>query len=362
MAAVEILQVIPELDPGGAELILLSLCRLLPRERFRVTVAALDGRGALAERVRTIGCEVEDLGLRSSWSPAAGRRLREVILRRRPALVHSHLFRAHLALGAAAKKMSGLVTVATEHQADPRGWALWFMRRATRRMSAITAVSDGVRRHLIAHGFPADHVRTVANGINVEEIDAVAPAARHELGLPEGARVAAFVGRLTQQKGLDILLAAMRQLVAVRPELHLLVAGRGQPEKIDEPRLADRVHFLGWRGNVPAILKAADVVVLPSRWEGLSLVLLEAMAARRPVVATQVEGQGEVIEDGVSGLLVPPEDPAALGAAMERILSDAAFGRHLGEAARRKVEQSYTDRKMAARYAALYDELLARIQ
>jgi starch synthase (maltosyl-transferring) len=357
MAAVEILQVIPELDPGGAELILLSLCRLLPRERFRVTVAALDGRGALAERIRTLGCEVEDLGVRSFWSPAA-RRLQEVILRRRPALVHSHLFRAHLALAAAARHVPGLVTVATEHQADPRGWALWLLRRATRRASAVTTVSDGVRRHLIAHGFPADRVRTVANGINVEEIDMAAPAARRELGLPEGARVAAFVGRLTQQKGLDILLAAMRQLVAVRPELHLLVAGRGRSEKINEPRLADRVHFLGWRNNVPALLKAADLVVLPSRWEGLSLVLLEAMAARRAVVATRVEGQGEVIEDGVSGLLVPPEDPAALGAAMERILADAALGRHLGEAARRTVEQSYTDRKMAARYAALYDELL----
>ncbi len=358
MAAIEILQVIPELDPGGAEMILLSLCRLLPRERFRVTVAALDGRGALAERIRTLGCEVEDLGVRTPWSPTAGRRLREVILRRRPALVHSHLFRAHLALAPASRKMPGLVTVATEHQADPRDWALWLLRRATRRASAVTAVSDGVRRHLIAHGFPADRVRTVANGINIEEIDAALPAARREFGLPDGARVAAFVGRLTQQKGLDVLLAAMRPLVAARPELHLLVAGHGRPAKITEPRLADRVHFLGWRSNVPALLKAADLVVLPSRWEGLSLVLLETMAARRAVVATQVEGQGEVIEDGASGLLVPPEDPAALGAAMERVLTDAALGRHLGEAARRTVEASYTDRKMAARYAAMYDELI----
>lgn len=362
---VTVLQVLPEVDPGGAERIVLSLARHLPGDRFHVEIATLDGRGSLAEEFRSLGCPVRDLGVKDSLHLiVAGRRLRELIGAVRPAIVHSHLLRAHLAAAGAGRCPGVVATAATEHQADPRRWALRLLRRATRRTTIVTAVSDGVRRHLLAAGFDAGRVTTIANGIELDPIDRAARLAPAELGLPPEARMALFVGRLTRQKGLDVLLAAMARLAPDVPAIHLLVAGDGEARSSLEGLasrlgLSARVHFLGRRDDVSQLMKTAHLAVLPSRWEGLSLVLLEAMAAGLPVVATRVEGQAEVIEDGVSGLLVPSEDPAGLAEAMRRLLGDAALSARLGEAAAEKVRREHSAETMAARYAELYNHLLA---
>jgi len=381
---VTVLQVLPEVDPGGAERIVLSLARHVPRDRFRLELAALDGRGALAAESRALGCPVHDLGLAppdgrlyltsyalSVWR--SRRRLRQLIAQIRPTIVHSHLFRAHLAASCAPGCAGVRATLATEHQADPRRWALGLIRRATRRAACVTAVSDGVRRHLVAHGFAPARLETIPNGIELSPIDQAVPLTAAELGLPDGARLALFVGRWTPQKGVDVLLEAMRKLVGDVPDLHLVVVCGKQPSwggQVFDPQtdgpplleqwgLAGRAHFLGYRNDVPRLMKSAHLVVLPSRWEGLSLVLLEAMAAGRPVVATAVEGQAEVVADGVNGLLVPRENPAALAAAMRRVLGDAPLARRLGNAAAEKARRDHSAETMALRYAALYDRLLA---
>jgi glycosyltransferase involved in cell wall biosynthesis len=381
-----VLQVLPEVDPGGAERIVLSLARHLPHDRFRVELAALDGRGAMAEQFRALGCPVHDLGLAppdgrlyltsyalSVWR--SRRRLRQLINKVRPEIVHSHLFRAHLAAAHAPGCPGVRATLATEHQADPRRWALGLIRRATRRTSCVTAVSGGVHRHLAAHGFEAARLETIPNGIELSPIDQAAPLSAAELGLPEGAHIALFVGRWTPQKGVDVLLEAMRKLVADVPDLHLVMACGKQPswggQVFDPPTdgppllrawgLEGRAHFLGYRDDVPRLMKTAHLVVLPSRWEGLSLVLLEAMAAGRPVVATAVEGQSEVLADGVNGLLVPRENPGALAAAMRRVLDDAPLASRLAAAAAEKARSDHSAETMASRYAALYDRLLARL-
>jgi len=363
MAAIDVLQLLPELDPGGAERVVLALACLLPRDRFRVSVAALDGRGALADAFRDAGCDVHDLGSRKRSPMRAAGPLRRLIERTRPTVLHSHLFRAHLAarLAGAARRVP--VTVATEHQADPRWWAVRMARWATRPATRVTAVSDGVRRHLVRHGFPPDRVCTVANGIDPEPFDGAEPLPRSELGLPDDAQVALFVGRLTRQKGVDVLLGALSALVAALPHLNVLIAGDG-PDRASLEQLARRLNvagrarFLGRRDDVPRLMKTADAAVLPSRWEGLSLVLLEAMAARLPVVATTVEGHSEVIEDGVTGLLVRPEDPAALAGALRRAVTDRVAAGRLGAAARQTLEDRYTSAAMAARYEHAYDALL----
>ena len=363
MAPANVLQVVPEVDPGGAERIVLSLARLLPPERFRVSVAALDGRGRLGGAFRDAGCTVHDLGARGRWSPGAAGRLRRLIRSTGPAIVHSHLFRAHLAAARAVRGNRPPVTLATEHQADPRRWALGVLRWATRRTTLVTAVSEGVRAHLVAHGFAPQRVRTVLNGIDVEAAGGAAARSPAELGLPEGAQAVLFAGRLMRQKGLDVLLCAVSRVAADLPSLHLLVAGdgphRGQLETQSAALgLRGRVHFLGWRDDMPRVMRSACAAVLPSRWEGLSLVLLEAMAAGLPVVATSVEGHAEVLEPDVTGLLVAPDDAGALAGALRRLLSDAALSGRLGAAAGEVVRRRHTAEAMASRYAALYAELL----
>ena len=361
---VTVLQVLPEVDPGGAERIVLSLARHLPPGRFRVEVAALDGRGALAEGFRALGCPVHDLGCRTPLHlMVAGGRLRKLVAEVRPAIVHSHLLRAHLAAAGAGRWPGVSATVATEHQADPRRWALRLIRRATRGTTRVTAVSNGVRRHLLAAGFDAARMTTVANGIELDGLGAARPLERSLLGLPGEARVALFTGRLTYQKGLDILLKAMAGQAAEAQAMHLLVAGEGQARPSLEGLamrlgVSPRVHFLGRRDDVRQLMKSVHLAVLPSRWEGLSLVLLEAMAAGLPVVTTAVEGAAEVLEDGVSGVLVPGEDPAALGAAMRRVFDDPALARRLGEAAAEKVRRDHSAEGMAAGYVKIYEHLL----
>lgn len=290
-------------------------------------------------------------------------RLRELIARLQPDIVHSHLLRAHLAVSLATCCRRAPMIIMTEHQADPRWWALRLLRMAARKATAVTAVSEAVRLHLLAHGFSSDRVLALPNGIDIETIARAEPVSRGRLGLPEDARVLLFVGRLTRQKGLDILLNAFSMVAAEAPEAQLLVAGDGEDRRELEDLaewlgLGRRVHFLGRRDDVPGLLKAAEACVLPSRWEGLSLVLLEAMAAGRPIVATRVEGHQEVLTEGRTGLLVEPQSPDALASALRRLLADAPLAARLGAAARDRVSREFTATAMTSRYVNLYDELL----
>jgi glycosyltransferase involved in cell wall biosynthesis len=364
MSPVHVLQVLPELDPGGAERIVLSLARHLPAHGFRVSIAALDGRGTLAAEFKQLDCRVTDLGLRRRFALRAARRLREVIRRDRPTIVHSHLFRAHLASARAVRGTDVRITVATEHQADPRRWAMRLLRWTSRNTTAITAVSEDVRQHLVAQRFRPDRVHTLANGIEIAPIDQAAAIPMDGLGLPADAQVALFAGRLTRQKGLDILLRAMATLGPSHPDLHLLVAGEGD-ERASLQRLASQlaltscVHFLGHREDVAGLMKTAHAAVMPSRWEGLSLVLLESMAAALPLVATNVAGHTELVTNGQTGLLVPPEDPVALAAAMKRLLEDRPRASCMAAAACDRVRSAFTAEQMAERYGRLYHKLLS---
>ncbi|NLX59260.1 MAG: glycosyltransferase [Phycisphaerae bacterium] len=360
MARRQVLQLLPELDPGGAERVVLTLARHLPHDRFDVSVAALDGRGPLAESFRAAGCAVHDLGGRGRVAAGGAMGLRRLLRTLRPDIVHSHLLRAHLAVAWAPCRAHAGAIVMTEHQADPRGWAVRLLRHASRRAAALTAVSEGVRRRLVACGVPAERVVTVPNGIEIEPFATAEPLPAGAMGLPHGVHAALFVGRLAHQKGLDVLLRAMALPGAADASCHLLVAGEG-PERPaleslgERLGVASRVHWLGRRDDVAALMKAAAVVVLPSRWEGLALTLLEAMAAGRPVVATRVEGQADAIDHERTGLLVEPESPEALAAALRRVLEDRAAADAMGREAAAHVAAHFTAAGMAARYAAVYD-------
>jgi glycosyltransferase involved in cell wall biosynthesis len=182
------------------------------------------------------------------------------------------------------------------------------------------------------------------------------------LGVESASAVVGAVGRLVRQKGFDTLLAALPALLARRPGTQLAVVGEG-PERESLARLArargvgEAVVFAGFRPDAPRLLPAFDVLAVPSRREGAPLVTLEAMAAGVPVVASAIPGIDEQITDGVEGLLVPPDDPPALAAALARVLDDRALAARLGEAGRRRVRAAYDVRDTVARTLALYHEV-----
>jgi glycosyltransferase involved in cell wall biosynthesis len=230
------------------------------------------------------------------------------------------------------------------------------------------AVSQGVKDYLVEQvGLDPAGVRVVPNGVDMAAIDAArpGPAVRQELGLPEDVPVIGLVGRLDHWgKGHKELFEAMAGLKKRYPVQALIVGGGRREAEMRELAaglgLAGQAHFLGQRQDVPDLLKAMDIFVLPSYSEGLSLALLEAMAAGLPVIATAVGGTPEVVTDGVTGLLVPPRDPEALAGALERLLADPAGARALGNKAREHVRERYSLDRLGREINEIHEELVTK--
>jgi glycosyltransferase involved in cell wall biosynthesis len=210
-------------------------------------------------------------------------------------------------------------------------------------------------------------VRVVANGVDVAAIDSARPGplVRRELGLPESSPVIGLVGRLDHWgKGHKELFEAMAILKERHP-VHALIVGGGR--RIDEIKalaaslgLDGEVHFLGTRRDVPDLLNAMDIFVLPSYSEGVSLALLEAMAAGLPVIATAVGGLPEVVTDGENGLLIPPRDAEALATALARLLEASDFAKKLGQNARKHVREHFSLDRLGREINEIYEELVEK--
>jgi glycosyltransferase involved in cell wall biosynthesis len=188
---------------------------------------------------------------------------------------------------------------------------------------------------------------------------------RAELGLPADAALIAVVGRIEDQKGVDLLVRAVPAVIGEVPRAHVLVVGdgtrRAEAEALaDALGVADRVHFTGWRHDLAHVLRAVDVLALPSRWEAFGIVNLEAMAAAKPVVGFAVEGIPEVVVHGETGLLSPPGAVEDLARDLVRVLSDPDLAARLGAAGRRRFLEQFTPERMVQAHVELYEQLLNR--
>jgi glycosyltransferase involved in cell wall biosynthesis len=188
---------------------------------------------------------------------------------------------------------------------------------------------------------------------------------RAELGLDGGSRLIAMVGTLKEVKGHRYMIDAMAALVPCHPDLHLLLAGDGELRESLEAQVADaglqaHVHFLGSRDDVVELLVASDLLVLPSLWEGLSMALLEAMAAGLPIVASEVSGTVQAIVPGEHGLLIPPGDVQAIVDGVSRVLSDPDRARAMGAAAKERAIAEFSAVKQARNHLSLYHRTLAK--
>lgn len=327
----KIVHLITTLDVGGAEKHLLWLGAAQVQRGHALRVIYLKGKGSLSAEFAAAGMAVEQLAFeRGSQLLSVLRGLRRRLHELAPDVLHSHLLKAD-ALAALAVP-AGVALVSSKHN-DERALLATSVGLVhgllSRRADRIIALSDHVARFVSRHGrVPVARIRRVYYGVDAEALAPRRPRAdvRAELSLSDETPLLVCVGRIAPQKDHPTLLSAMQLLP---PEVVLLVVG-GDPfgdglqrleADVQARGLQARVRLLGIRHDVPDLLGASDLFVLPSLWEGLGLVFLEAMAARLPVVATNVSAIPEVVQDGVSGWLVPPGDPDALADAIRDGLS-----------------------------------------
>lgn len=374
-----ICQLITELGDAGAERCVYELATRLDRRRFAPHVAALRG-GPYADRLAAAGVPVTVLGMATKADALRLGRLPAVLRRWRIDLLHTHLFHADLAgrLAAAAAGVRHLVHSVHVAEARWRPWQFAFARWARPRAERIVGVSQAVcEHHRQRSGLPAGLYEAIPNGIDVGRY-ARDPLARQRLrrrwGLDDRDVAVVFCGRLDPQKGLDTFLDALDRLAgpagsdgasrpADRPPIRALIAGDGPQRGLVTDALARRplgrcTRYLGFWPDVPGLLSATDLLAMPSRWEGFGLAAAEAMAAELPVVATRVAGLSEVVADGQTGLLVAPEAPAALAAALGELAGDPARRAELGAAGRQRVRTRFTIEANIAAHERLYEDLL----
>jgi len=362
-----ILQLITTLDPGGAEHQLLTLVRRL-RDRFRFEVAYFKGGGALAPQFEALGIRVHRLDIRRWADPGCLVRLGRLVRSLRPDLVVTHLFKADV-YGALAAIGTDIPLVSHKHNEDrfllnPFFGALGLATAA--RCRRLVAVSEAVARfHSQRAGFPPERFVRVLHGIEGDPPGVPAHEMRRRLGIDEEALLLGTAARLTHQKGLDTLIRAVRRLVERddRFRFRCLIAGVGEDRDslaslCRELDLGERVRLLGRVADIPAFLQALDIFILPSRWEGLGVVLLEAMANGCPIVASRVGGIPEVVEDGRTGRLVPPDDPVALATTVLELARDRTQRRRLADAGRSAFERRFTASRMAEETAAVYEGVM----
>jgi len=358
-----VLLLVTDLELGGAPLIVKQLASRLDPERFEVTVACLGTVGAVAHDLRQMGIATWCLGARSVWDIGVFYRLSRLISHFRPDILHCSLVHANVVGRLTGSLMQVPHIVASLHTAEQgKRWHL-VAENLTCRMSELTiCVSDSVANHVHQYSHvPLWRLRVIPNGIDTQRFADAEPIDPKEIGLAQGKTTLIFVGRLDPVKRIDLFLRAGAQLAA-EYDLQLLVVGAGAElshlEALTaELNLQDQVRFTGPRRDVERLLKMATVFVQPSRWEGLPLSALEAMAAGLPIVATRTTGLIDLIEHDKTGLLVPVDNVDELATAIKSVISHPAKVAQLGQAAQEHVHEHFSVDKMVKAYTELFERL-----
>lgn len=357
------LQVVLRLDPGGTERLVIEIVRRL-HDRVPMAVCCLEAPGAWADRITALGVPVTALSRPPGFHPGLARRIAAVARAMDANVLHCHHYSPFVYGRLAALISPGLRAVYTEHgrlsDAPPSFKRMFANRILMAGAGDLYAVSHDLRAHLVREAVPA-RMQVIWNGIDPGEAPspAVRAAARAALGASPDALVVGAVARLDPVKDLGMLVAAAATASRSNPRLRLAIVGDG-PERaaledtIRRTQSAHVVTLLGHRDDVRALLPGFDVFANSSTSEGISLTLLEAMAAERPIVATRVGGTPEVVIDHETGRLVPARDPAAFAAALVETVSDAARAAEWGRAGRRRLLEHFTIDEMVRHYEQVY--------
>jgi len=364
----------------GAEQVILDLVRHQPKLDVEPLVMDFrrpdDDEGPFLRAAAAQGCRALPLRCRGRFDLRAVRALRQLAIEEEIDVFHGHDYKANF-YGYLALRTLPLPLVATNHGYDRQGLRLAFYHfldsRLLRRMDAIIAVAESVAEAMARRGIPRDRVTIIRNGLDPQAFVSLSLSPqrrrqlRADLGVPDGRRIIGTVGRLEPQKGYDLLLAVFARLLAEAPDLHLVIVGDGSLRDVlaaqaRELGVTDHVTFAGVRPDVTSILRVFSVFVSSSRSEGMPMAVLEAAALEVPIVATAVGDVPYLIEDGVTGKLVPPGAVDALTAAIATVLNDAQLARQLGEGARCRFQEGFLARESVRLTAEVYRQALSDIR
>ncbi|HET7520626.1 MAG TPA: glycosyltransferase family 4 protein, partial [Candidatus Limnocylindria bacterium] len=362
-----LLQLLATGGNGGAQESYTGLLLRLDRHKYDVRALSLSA-GSAVQRIRRLGLQVDVID--EPDDEAAIRELAAWLRREEIDLVHSHMFRAEVVGTRAALAAGTPVIMATVHSSrvrSPEDQAA--LAALTPAMDRLIVPSDSILAKVRAEGRGQVAYSVIPNGVDLSRFAVPAPrcALRRETGVPGSAVLVGVVARLEPEKGHQYLVAAWPDVVAAAPDAWLAIVGEGsacaalraQAAALPAPA-RDRIIFTGRREDVSALTADLDIAALPSLREAQGISILEAMARRKPVVASAVGGIPEVVSDGVSGLLVPPADPRALAAAISRLAASPALRSRMGDAGYRIVADRFSMEAHVRQVEALYDEELAR--
>jgi glycosyltransferase involved in cell wall biosynthesis len=374
VGALGVTHVVLSLDVGGLERVVLNLARESESLGQNVSVLCLERFGVLGEQAKAAGLRIESLTKQPGLTPRLVDDIRAALRDLRPDVIHTHQIGALLYTGPAAKKERVPVILHTEHINQVVKSRTWSRRMRNRLLWAIAGRHAG--RFCCVSQDIADSARywvrpgklcVVENGVPTAGIDDrdYRAETRASLTIPMHAPVVGIVARLNEVKCQDLLIRAFSNLRSRHARAHLLLVGDGPTRNAltdltAQLGLTDVVHFAGYQPQPERYLDAMDIFVLPSRLEGMPLAILEAWAARLPVIASRVGGVPNVVRDGVDGLLFESGDQRALESHLNRLLEDADLRNKLASAGRAHVEADYGTRRMAADYHKLYLDAMPR--
>jgi glycosyltransferase involved in cell wall biosynthesis len=366
-----VLLLISSSDVGGAQTHVAWLAQDGLRNGIRMVVACPPG--PLLGKLLSNGAEVYVL----RFGFLAAIRIASIVRKIRPKIVHVHLLGAALHGTIGSLLANGPLIAYTVHNLviypGMKAWKRYMFpfitRMIARWIGQFIVVSDEIGQFLVQSlRISQDKVRLIHNGISfsgLEQLGSGSGDIRQKIGVATSCHLLGTVGRITFQKGHEFLIEALRSLASEFPALHCIIVGDGdQREEIErlirEFRIQDRVHLVGFQQDVLSWYRAMDIVAFPSRFEGLPITVIEAAYAGRPVIATDVGGVKEIVQDGVTGLLVPPEDSIALVNGIRRLLNDPSFAEMLGRQARAIAIDRFDVQKCSEKTISVYEELLVR--
>ena len=360
-----VLHVISSCGMYGAESVILNISRTLNEGSHRsiigVFLNASNPNQQLHETAARVGVESHLIPCKSRIDWSAVIRIRELAAQTGADVVHAHGYKADLYAYFAlrASKIPLVSTCHTWYDINAKDYLYGAVDRLIlRSYVSVVAVSEGVREYLLRAGVRPSKIEMIRNGIDLRVFDHAAPVVKQELGWNSYPLVG-LVGRLSEEKGVDIFLASAVEVLSKLPDTKFVVVGDG-PDRdklgalVDELGLRSNVHMLGRRDDMPAVYASLDLVVSSSRREGLPMAILEGMASRLPIVATAVGGVPTIILDGKTGVLVPTLDPGLIAVGIVELLRNAADRERLGAAARQLVEEEFSAQRMTADYLRVY--------